>query len=101
VIAASGLMRKEDINSAIPHFETIITNASDFLGNGGSCKVTPDGSLVIEPVITTEILLTASIDLNKVIKERQNFEPSGHYLRPDVFQLKVHRKRQRLIDLPD
>lgn len=101
VIAASGLMRKEDINSAIPHFEKIIANAPDYLGNGGSCMAAPDGSWVIEPVTNTEVLLTASIDLNEVIKERHNFDPSGHYSRPDIFQLKVDRKRQSLIELGD
>jgi nitrilase len=77
VIAASGLMRKEDINDAIPHHETIIANASPFLGNGGSCMAAPDGTWVIEPVINKEALLMATIELTEVIKERQNFDPWG------------------------
>lgn len=98
VIAASGLMRKEDINNTIPHFETIIANAPDYLGNGGSCMAAPDGSWVIEPVINKEALVTATIDLTDVVKERQNFDPSGHYSRPDVFSLQVNTKRQTLIE---
>jgi nitrilase len=101
VIAASGLMRKQDINSAIPHYETMLANAPDYLGNGGSCIAAPDGSWVIEPVIEKEALLVATINLKEVIKERHNFDPSGHYSRPDVFTLKVDTRRQSLIELSE
>jgi nitrilase len=99
VIAASGLMRKEDINAAIPHHEIMLANAPDYLGNGGSCIAAPDGSWVIEPVIEQEVLLVATINLKEVIKERHNFDPSGHYSRPDVFTLKVDTRRQSLIQI--
>jgi len=101
VIAASGLMRKEDIPHSFPFYETIIEQAPEILGNGGSCLAAPDGSWVIEPLMNQEALLTATIDLKDVLKERQNFDPSGHYSRPDVFQLKVDRKRQSLVELKD
>jgi len=29
-----------------------------------------------------------------VLRERQNFDPAGHYSRPDVTQLTVNRERQ-------
>lgn len=99
VIAASGLMRKQDINAAIPHYKTMLANAPEFSGNGGSCMAAPDGSWVIEPVIEKEALLVATIDIKEVIKERHNFDPSGHYSRPDVFTLKVDTRRQCLIEM--
>lgn len=101
VIGASGLMRKQDINSAIPHYQKMLANAPDYLGNGGSCIAAPDGSWVIEPVIEQEALLVATIDIKEVIKERHNFDPSGHYARPDVFTLKVDTRRQSLIELSE
>ena len=52
---------------------------------------------VIEPIADKECVVTATIDLNEVRKERQNFDPSGHYSRPDVFELKVNRQRQQLV----
>ncbi len=96
VLSVSGLMRKTDISTDIPHHELIRENAPALLSNGGSCIAAPDGSWVIAPIIDKEIVITATIDLNEVRKERQNFDPSGHYSRPDVFELTVNRQRQRI-----
>jgi nitrilase len=48
-----------------------------------------------------EKLFVASIDYRKVLEERQNFDPSGHYSRPDVTRLEVNRKRQSVVGLAD
>jgi hypothetical protein len=53
------------------------------------------------PSEPTEKLLVATIDHRRVLEERQNFDPSGHYGRADVTRLKVNRKRQNVIDLLD
>ena len=96
-LSVSGLMRKQDIGNEIPHHHLIKENATNLMANGGSCLAAPDGSWVIEPIVGEEKLVTAEIDLNEVRKERQNFDPSGHYARPDVFQLSVNRARQKLV----
>lgn len=97
VLSVSGLMRKTDIQNDMPHADLIRQNALEFLSNGGSCIAAPDGTWVIEPIVGKEIVVTATIDLNEVRKERQNFDPSGHYSRPDVFELTVHTQRQKLV----
>ena len=97
VLSVSGLMRKMDIQNDMPHHNLIRQNAPEFLSNGGSCIAAPDGTWVIEPIVEKEIVVTATINLNEVRKERQNFDPSGHYSRPDVFQLTVNTQRQKLV----
>jgi nitrilase len=97
VLSVSGLMRKTDISDDSPHHELIRQNAPDVLSNGGSCLAAPDGSWIIEPIVDREAVVSATIDLNEVRKERQNFDPSGHYARPDVFDLAVNRQRQQLV----
>lgn len=101
VISASGLLRKEDIPLSTPYYDEIINSCSQVPANGGSCLARPDGKWVIEPVTDREDLLIATIDHKEVRRERQNFDPSGHYSRPDVVQLRVNRKRQNLIDFED
>lgn len=98
VISASGLMRTQDIDPATPFYEKIIEACPPFLGNGGSCLAGPDGNWIIEPVVEKEVLLVATIDHKEIRRERQNFDPCGHYSRPDVVQLKLNRKRQSTID---
>ena len=97
VLSVSGLMRQIDIQNDMPHHNLIRQNAPEFLSNGGSCIAAPDGTWIIEPIVEKEIVVTATINLNEVRKERQNFDPSGHYSRPDVFQLTVNTQRQKLV----
>ena len=101
VISVSGLMRKEDFPKNTPHFDEILANAPDILADGGSCISGPDGEWVIEPLVGKEDLIVVSLDFNRVLEERQNFDPSGHYSRPDVTQLVVNRERQSILKLKD
>ena len=76
-------------------------DAPEFLANGGSCLAGPDGEWVVEPVIGKEKLIVATLDHQAVLRERQNFDPSGHYARPDVTQLNLNRQRQSTLKIVD
>jgi nitrilase len=52
---------------------------------------------LVEPVANEETLIVATLDHQYVREERQNFDPAGHYARPDVFNLTVDRRRQRML----
>jgi len=99
VLSASGLLRREDVPPGTPHAEAIVANAPEVLYNGGSCLAGPDGQWVIEPVTGREALCVAEIHHRRVREERQNFDPVGHYSRPDVTRLTVNRARQSTVHL--
>lgn len=99
VLSVSSLMRKSDFPADTPHLEKIQEQAPDVLANGGSCIAGPDGEWLLEPVLHEEGILIETLDFNRVLEERQNFDAVGHYSRPDVTQLQVNRERQRTIKL--
>lgn len=101
VVSVSSLMRTGDFPSDTPHLNKILENAPKVLANGGSCIAGPDGEWVLAPITDKEGLITATIDFNRVLEERQNFDPVGHYSRPDVTKLFVNRERQSILDITD
>ena len=101
VVSASGLMRKNDFAPQTPHLDLILANSSDPLANGGSCIAGPDGEWIVEPVVGEERLIVAPLGHKRVRAERQNFDPAGHYARPDVTQLTVNRQRQSTLTIID
>ncbi|NOY47743.1 MAG: carbon-nitrogen hydrolase family protein [Chlorobi bacterium] len=101
VVSVSSLMNKNDFPEGTPHLEKILEKSPDVLANGGSCIAGPDGEWILEPVLLKEGLILQTIDFNRVLEERQNFDPVGHYSRPDVTKLIVNRERQSTVEFKE
>ncbi|MGJ8683391.1 MAG: carbon-nitrogen hydrolase family protein [Nonlabens sp.] len=97
VLSVSSTMFKEDFPANTPYLDMILEKSPAILANGGSCIAGPDGEWIIEPQIGNEEIITATLDFNRVLEERQNFDAVGHYSRPDVTQLHVNRERQTTV----
>ncbi len=100
VLSVSGLLRAEDIPDDVPLRERIVAG-DELLLDGGSCLAAPDGSWVLAPEVGHEGLFLATLDHDRVLRERHNLDASGHYARPDVFRLDVDRRRQSLAHFRD
>lgn len=98
VISVSSRMAiATDFPTDTPHLQELLKRAPQRSSNGGSCIAGPDGEFIIEPDIETEGTIYHTLDFNRVYEERQNFDPSGHYARPDVTKLIVNRERQATV----
>lgn len=53
---------------------------------GGSCIVDPYGHYETEPLWDAEGIIHARLDMTKAAKSRMEFDPCGHYSRPDVLR---------------
>ena len=56
---------------------------------GGSMIVGPLGDVLAGPLEHETGLVTAEIDTDDIIRARYDFDPVGHYSRPDIFRLQV------------
>lgn len=68
---------------------------------GGSCIVDPSGELLAGPVYDREAILTATVDLDAVVRARHSFDVTGHYARPDIFRLMVDRRARSSVTFAD
>ena len=100
-ISVSAIMRPEDVRDDTPYASEIKAALGDMPADGGSCVAAPDGSWVLPPLIGEEGLRYCTLDAAFIRRERQNFDPSGHYSRPDVTRLIVNRRRQFLASFED
>jgi nitrilase len=71
----------------------------EVLCRGGSAVYSPLGDRVAGPLWDQEGILLAELDLGEIARGKFDFDVTGHYARPDVFQLWVNQDPQPPIEL--
>lgn len=67
---------------------------------GGSCIIDPLGRVLVGPVFDQPTILTAEIDPAKIPAGKFDLDTSGHYSRPDLFDLRVNTSQQQAVKFP-
>ena len=65
------------------------------MSRGGSCILSPLGEVLAGPDYDGETILVADLDLDDIARAKYDFDATGHYARPDVFQLTVNERPAR------
>lgn len=93
VLAAGSIMRASDLPDEFarpPHFATSET----LVLRGGSAVIGPDGAYLAGPVFDEETIVMAELDLEFLDREKMTLDVSGHYHRPDLFEVIMKKERR-------
>lgn len=66
-----------------------VSKQPETMSAGGSVIVNPLGEVLAGPVWNEEAILTADINMEQITQSKLDFDPIGHYHRPDVFELNI------------
>ncbi len=92
VVAVGQMMRVRDIPPELDLPPSLKDEPEEWLLNGGSCVIAPDGFYDLKPHYDQEGIIYHDIsDLEHTSREQLTLDVSGHYQRPDVFRLEVFR----------
>jgi nitrilase len=91
VVGVNPCVHLDQIPASVPHRDRIWRREQngEWVEPGNSVIVDPAGSIVAGPAREQETILTAEVDVAAVHAARRFFDPTGHYHRPDIFQLSV------------
>ena len=97
VVSSGGILGADQVPEDLPVRDEMV-GESDTYSTGGSIIVGPDGEVLSEGKPNEEMIIYADLDPALLARERQNFDPTGHYSRPDVLRLKVDRSRAASVE---
>jgi nitrilase len=93
VVGVNPVLRRDQIPHDLPDRDRIAPDPQpgdgEWVEPGNTVICDPGGRIVAGPLRHEEGILTAEVDLAAVAEQRRQFDPTGHYHRPDIFSLTV------------
>ncbi|NNJ97483.1 MAG: carbon-nitrogen hydrolase family protein [Gammaproteobacteria bacterium] len=94
VVSCGNLMKGSDIPDDFPEKQSLYPDADEWINPGDSVVIAPGGELIAGPMRQEDGILYCDIDPVKVGIARRAFDVTGHYSRPDIFQLHINTNPQ-------
>ncbi|MBT4075044.1 MAG: carbon-nitrogen hydrolase family protein, partial [Gammaproteobacteria bacterium] len=94
VVGCGNLMKGSDIPDDFPDKDSLYPDKDEWINPGDSVVIAPGGELIAGPMRQKDGILYCNIDPAKVGIARRALDVTGHYSRPDIFQLHVNTTPQ-------
>lgn len=91
VVSSCQAFHKDDIPDGLAFKEEYLGDVDGWINPGLSLIVDPDGKVMSGPLEAEEGILYADVRPDQLVGPRWQLDVAGHYARPDLFELKVHR----------
>jgi nitrilase len=89
VVGVNSWLRGSDVPDSVREREGLWGGPEDTMSRGGTVIVDPFGEPLAGPLYDEEGILVSDVDPAVLRAARREFDPVGHYARPDVFRLSV------------
>ena len=97
VMGVCQALHKDHIPDTLDFKKEYLDSVDGWVNPGLSLIVDPDGRLIAGPLEKQEGILYADIEREQLVGPRWQIDIAGHYARPDLLELRVHREKRRLV----
>lgn len=89
VIASNQYVEKSMYPRDLKYYDDL-KDLPEVMCRGGSCVIDPYGEYVAGPLYDEPGILTCEIDLDQIVEAKFDWDPTGHYNRPEIFRFEVN-----------
>jgi len=100
VVALATALRADDIPESFPDRERLF-GTDDWICDGDAVVFEPFGGPIAGPLRRKQEVLYAEIDAERAASARRSLDVTGHYARPDIFNLTVNRAAMAPVSFSD
>jgi len=101
VIGNGTSLQGQDIPDDFPHRDVLFPDPDEWVNEGDSVIVSPNGVIIAGPLNKEHGILYAECDPERATTAHRTLDVTGHYSRPDIFRLEVLRESRAPVSFKD
>jgi nitrilase len=97
VVSSGVAIESRDLPEDFPGRKDLYPDTEEWVNPGDSTVVAPGGEIVAGPMRREKGILYAEVDCRRAATAKRALDVTGHYSRPDIFQLQVNVEPQSAV----